>query len=43
VSRKRQQEAEEARRQWVVWDALDDERKKLLPELKPELPRPDDG
>jgi hypothetical protein len=43
AARKRQQEAEEARRQWAAWDRLDDERKKFFPELKPKLPRPDDG
>jgi hypothetical protein len=43
AAQKRQQEAEEARRQWAAWDALNDERKRLLPELKPDLPRPDDG
>lgn len=33
----------EARRQWAEWDALSAEVKKLRDDLKPKLPRPDDG
>ena len=37
-----QQMQEEARRQWAVWDSLNDEVKKIRIDLKPEMPRPKD-
>ncbi len=37
-----QQKQEEARRQWAVWDSLNDEAKKMRTDLKPEVPRPKD-
>lgn len=40
AKKKRQREEEEARRQWAVWDSLDDYIKKQRLELKPKMPRP---
>ena len=37
--RLRQQEEEEIRKQWEVWDKLTEEQKKLLPKLRPKAPR----
>jgi hypothetical protein len=31
---------EELRRQWRIWDSLNHEQKKFLPELEPRTPRP---
>lgn len=43
-ARKRREALEaQARSQWEVWDALNDEQKKMLGDLRPTLPRPDDG
>lgn len=37
-----QQQREEARRQWAVWDSLNDDVKKIRIDLEPEMPRPRD-
>jgi hypothetical protein len=37
-----QQKQEEARRQWALWDSLNDDVKKIRTDLKPEVPRPKD-
>ncbi len=42
-ARQRREELKaEARRQWAIWDSLTSEQQKLLSDLKPSLPRPDD-
>jgi hypothetical protein len=43
AARQRAAELAEAHRQWAVWDSLTAEHKKVLHDLKPTLPRPDDG
>jgi hypothetical protein len=42
AARKRKEEDEAARKQWERWDKLTKEQRKLLPELKPSMPRPHD-
>lgn len=42
-ARKRREELDaRARKQWAVWDSLTADKKKMLPELYPTLPRPTD-
>jgi hypothetical protein len=41
--RKREAEEDDLRKRWEDWDKLDDEAKRLLPDLKPTEPRPDDA
>jgi hypothetical protein len=41
AAQKRAAREAEARRQWEEWDALDDARKKLRPDLFPKVPRPE--
>ncbi|MBX9625274.1 MAG: hypothetical protein K2X82_15815 [Gemmataceae bacterium] len=43
-ARRRREELDaEARRQWKVWDALGAAEQKMLPELRPTVPRPSDA
>ncbi len=42
AKREWQQKEEEARRQWAVWDSLNDYVKKIRTDLEPEMPRPSD-
>ena len=42
AERRRLAMLKEARRQWLVWDGLSEDRKRILPDLKPTLPRPTD-
>jgi hypothetical protein len=42
AAKKRAEKEGEARKQWEEWNQLTDEQKKLLPELEPKVPRPDD-
>jgi hypothetical protein len=42
AARKRDERRAEARRQWEQWDALTAEQKKILHDLAPKLPRPED-
>lgn len=42
AARIRQEKLEEARRQWTVYDKLKEEVRKMCPELKPTMPRPED-
>jgi hypothetical protein len=32
-----------AREQWMIWDSLTTEQRKMRPDLRPTLPRPDNG
>jgi hypothetical protein len=43
AARKRQAFQERARKEWQAYDRLPEDVKKLRPELKPQLPRPDDA
>jgi hypothetical protein len=42
AARKRQKKKQGAKEQWERWDALTDEQRKLLMNMKPSLPRPED-
>jgi hypothetical protein len=42
AEREREAVHELARRQWEHWDALSDEKKKLLRDLRPKFPRPEE-
>lgn len=44
AKRRRERAAEkgELLSRWLLWDMLTDEQRKLLPELKPDQPRPED-
>jgi hypothetical protein len=42
TAKKRQQQKESLRQQWLEWDAMPPEVKKFFPEKKPQLPRPTD-
>lgn len=43
AARKRRERQQDAKKEWEQWDQLDDEQKKLRPDLKPTLPRPEHG
>jgi hypothetical protein len=43
AARKKQEEETEARRQWEIWDRLSDEQKTFRNDLKPSMPRPENG
>jgi hypothetical protein len=43
AQKKREEEEELLRKRWEEWDKLNDDQKRLRPELMPSQPRPDHG
>jgi hypothetical protein len=41
--RQREDEQEQCRDQWEIWDSLSEDAKKLRPDLYPDCPRPTDA